>query len=150
MNLYKLHKDPKSLDHHDKAHEAVPSIVRSRLTTTWADYPSVDAWADEVRKYRKVFAHTAEDATWFASVMQEPFPEAETVIATSAGNSYEYARQVLKGPFKAGEPAIAKVPVVAFEYATNVLKGPFKAGEKGMQDDWKLWTKYLKFLDTLK
>lgn len=49
-------------------------------------------------------------------------PELEAIIATSAQESYFYARDVLQGRFLEGEAIIAKSPTYAYLYAKNILK----------------------------
>lgn len=51
---------------------------------------------------------TAEDALNYAvDVLNAPFPEGETLIATDAYCSYAYAECILKAPFPLGEAVIA-------------------------------------------
>ncbi len=120
MDLYSLHDDPSSLNHHDVAHDKVPELI-------WAKYKDQPA---ELKKREAALAKDPEIAYEYAQdVLEGPFKLGEPAIAKDAKCAYEYARDVLEGPFKLGEPAIAKNAEWAFEYARDVLKGPFKLSE---------------------
>jgi hypothetical protein len=120
MDLYSLHDDPSSLNHHDVAHDQVPELI-------WDKYRHQPA---ELKKREAALAKDPEIAYWYALyVLKGPFKLGEPEIAKDAVCTYWYARDVLKGPFKLGEPAIAKDAECAYYYAYSVLKGPFKLGE---------------------
>ena len=73
---------------------------------------------------------TAEDALNYAvDVLNAPFPEGETLIATDAYSSYSYADCILKAPFPLGEAAIATDAQYSYEYSQDVLHAPFPLGE---------------------
>jgi hypothetical protein len=114
MDLYSLHDDPKSLNHHDVAHDKVPELI-------WAKYRDQPA---ELKKREAALAKDPEIAYSYALyVLKGPFKLGEPAIAKDAKWAYWYARIVLKGPFKLGEPEIAKDPYWAYWYVLDVPKG---------------------------
>ena len=126
MNLYNLHSDPKSLDHHDEAHESVPKL-------TWKRYQGDD---EEMMKREHIWAKDPWCSYTYADeVINGPFKLGEVVIAKDAQYSYNYAKDILNGPFKLGEAAIAKHGFYSYLYARNILKGPFKLGEPEIAKD---------------
>jgi lambda repressor-like predicted transcriptional regulator len=120
MNLYNLHSEPETLDHHDTAFERVPRLV-------WEKYWDKSA---ELKKREEILAKDAKTAYVYASsVLKGPFPAGEAAIAKDAWCAYLYARDVLQKPWPAGEAAIAKNASLAYSYALLVLEKPFPAGE---------------------
>jgi hypothetical protein len=117
MNLYKLHNNPKALDHYDTTHEQIPELI-------WEKYQDDPV---ELKKREKYIAKDAEYSYLYAiEVLKGPFKAGEAVIATNALFSYFYAMHVLKGPFKAGEAAIAKDAEYSHKYAQVFLKARLK------------------------
>jgi hypothetical protein len=73
----------------------------------------------------------AFEAYYYArDVLNAPFPEGETLIATDAEYSYKYAKDILKKPFPLGEAAIATDAKYSCHYSQDVLHAPFLLGEK--------------------
>jgi hypothetical protein len=133
MNLYLLHTDPESLDHHDKAHDRVPELIKHKYSNN----------TEELRKREAAFTKDAEHAFWYAErILKGRFKAGEEAIAKSAG-SYYYAAQVLKSPFYAGEEAIAKDAECSLKYAKNILKDRFPAAEDTIAKTpyWPLYKK---------
>ena len=116
MNIYKLHSEPESLDHFEKATETNPDVF-------WEKYKNKP---EELKKREKYIAKSADFSFYYAvDILSAPFPAGEEAIAKSAGYAYDYAADALKGPFPAGEAAIAKDEYFASLYAKNVLKKDF-------------------------
>jgi hypothetical protein len=138
MNLYKLHSNPESLDHHDAAHEQL-------LHLFWEKYVDTPI---ELKKREQYIAESAEHSYMYAKdILKGPFEVGEEAISKSALYSYCYSSIVLKGPFKAGEAAIATSTMFSYLYAVNVLKGQFKAGEAAIatspyKDDYEAFVGY--------
>lgn len=73
----------------------------------------------------------AFEAYYYArDVLNAPFPEGESLIATDAEYSYKYAKDILKAPFLLGEAAIATDAKYSCHYSQDVLHAPFLLGEK--------------------
>ena len=120
MNLYKLHTDPGSLNHHDKMMERDPGM----MLKAYKDRP------EKLRKYKKYFLGTPQLAYYFAFYVQERFPDIEKVIATEAPLSIKYTRTVLKGErFKEAEDVIKRRPRWIRNYKTAI----------GVENGFKLW-----------
>lgn len=87
--------------------------------------------ADKQRKripeYEPAILTNPTAARYYASyVIQGPWPEAEPIIATSAAESYTYAKEALDGErFPAGEPAVLRslCSVWPINYAEKIIKG---------------------------
>ena len=76
---------------------------------------------------------TAFEAYYYAKdVLNAPFPEGESLIATDAKCSFAYARDILKASFPKGEAAIATDAELSYLYAKDILKAPFPLGEKAI------------------
>ena len=90
MNLYKFHADPKSLLHHDIAHEKVPAVFWDK----YEDNP------DELKKREATIAKDPYYAYLYARhVLKKPFPLGEAAIAKDTYCAYQYAHEVLKKGF---------------------------------------------------
>lgn len=86
---------------------------------------------------------TAFEAYYYArDVLNAPFPEGESLIATDAEYSYKYAKDILKAPFLLGEAAIATDAKYSFHYAKDILKAPFLLGEKIIATNKYLYKEY--------
>ena len=86
---------------------------------------------------------TAEDALNYAvDVLNAPFPEGETLIATDADSSYLYALNGLEAPFPEGEIAIAKCAYRSYNYADCILKAPFPLGEAAIATNAHIFKMY--------
>ena len=86
---------------------------------------------------------TAEDALNYAvDVLNAPFPEGETLIATDAYSSYSYADCILKAPFPLGEAAIATDAQYSYEYSQDVLHAPFPLGEAAIATNAHIFKMY--------
>lgn len=170
MNLYDFHDDPKSLKHHDTAHDAVPTLI-------WSKFQNGLLSRNEMLQYRSVFAKKGTPAwimTQYALAVLGPgkrFEEAEDEIAKDAYAAYSYSNNSIRGPWKKGEAAISKDPTWALQYALNIkesrwpeaektiatdpssayeyarliLKGPFPEGEKAIASDAAISYKYAEF-----
>jgi hypothetical protein len=85
----------------------------------------------------------AFEAYYYArDVLNAPFPEGETLIATDAEYSYKYAKDILKEPFLLGEAAIATDAKYSYHYAKDILKAPFLLGEKIIATNKYLYKEY--------
>ena len=85
----------------------------------------------------------AFEAYYYArDVLNAPFPEGESLIATDAEYSYKYAKDILKAPFLLGEAAIATDAKYSFHYAKDILKAPFLLGEKIIATNKYLYKEY--------
>mgnify|MGYP003612897288 CR=1 FL=1 len=116
MNIYKLHKKPSSLLHHDAAHSLIPRLV-------WEKYMGNPA---ELKKREAVIATDANYAYMYArDVIRGPFPKGEEAIAKDAHCAQWYANDVLKGPWPKGEAAIAENAHYSRSYAQVILKADF-------------------------
>lgn len=116
MNLYKLHKDPTSLLHNDKAHEILPDLF-------WKKYEKQPA---EMKKREPAIAKDAYYSYIYArDVLKRRFPAGEPTIAKDSGFAYTYALFVVGGPWPEGEEAIAKDQGYSNMYASKVLKHDF-------------------------
>lgn len=131
MNLYKLHKDPKSLDHHEDAHDAIVHLFWDKFK----DNPA------ELKKREKAISQSAKYSWWYAEKIHGRFKLGEPAIAKDPHFSYSYARHILEAPFELGEPSIATDGVTAYLYATNILGCRFKLGEKSIQEG-PYWNRY--------
>ena len=90
--------------------------------------PSV-AWENTNHNQKKKLESLwATDAKWSYQyahvVLNGRFPLGEAAIAKDAERSYQYARDVLVGRFPLGEAAIAKNTEYSYKYAREVLKDP--------------------------
>jgi lambda repressor-like predicted transcriptional regulator len=85
----------------------------------------------------------AFEAYYYArDVLNAPFPEGETLIATDAEYSYKYAKDILKKPFPLGEAAIATDAKYSCHYSQDVLHAPFLLGEKIIATNEYYFKKY--------
>jgi hypothetical protein len=85
----------------------------------------------------------AFEAYYYArDVLNAPFPEGESLIATDAEYSYKYAKDILKAPFLLGEAAIATDAKYSCHYAKDILKAPFLLGEKIIATNKYLYKEY--------
>ena len=99
MNLYNLHKDPKSLHKHDQRHQVVPSLIKQMLRD--GEEPSQQQVA--------VIIKSPELAYWYALyIIEGRFVAGEKAIASSSYYATHYASNIIKGRFPEGEKAIAK------------------------------------------
>ena len=99
MNLYKFHSDPKSLLHHDIAHEKVPAVVWDK----YKDNP------EELKKREAAIAKDPQYAYMYArEVLEKPFPAGEAAIAKGLYYALRYACDVLKKDFYLNGKLIAK------------------------------------------
>ena len=99
MNLYKFHADPKSLLHHDIAHEKVPAVFWDK----YKDNP------EELKKREAAIAKDPQYAYRYAYfVLEKSFPAGEAAIAKDPYYAYRYASDVLKKGFYLNGKLIAK------------------------------------------
>jgi hypothetical protein len=141
MNLYKFHDEPKTLDDHDKAHEAVPALI----------FKKYEANKAELKKRESILAKDPKVAFEYATkVLKKRFRAAEDIIGKDDQYAYRYATVLVNGPFPAGEAAIGKQSNNAFYYAAFILKKRFPAGEAAMKTNADIWRKYQKFLESIK
>jgi hypothetical protein len=124
MNLYKYHSRPETLDLHDQAFEQVPRLAWEKY---WSD-------ATELRKREKIWARNPKIAYLYASVVKEPFPAGEAIIAQDPWYAYWYASFVLHKPWPAGEVGIIKDALCAYHYARSVLKLPETEADKWAEE----------------
>ena len=117
MNLYKLHNNPTSLKHHDKANDNIPDVFYDNMHKNPGD--------ETKRKIAigKSKFHT-EDHIQLKHEFK-PFPEGENTIAKHPDLSFYYARDNIKRRFPEAEPAIIKDEQWAKPYMIEVIKGPW-------------------------
>jgi len=77
MNLFKLHKDPKSLHNHTKAHDTVPELVRAseKFKTGELNPRQIATVLKDPRLAYNYLIHNRKDERW---------PEAEEAFAKDA------------------------------------------------------------------
>lgn len=128
MNLYDLHDDPESLDHHSLVDERVPKLFWPRLMAKTKNVTK--AKQKEIFKpYEKFIINSPWYAYTYARViLMGRWIEAEDTIAQDGFSSYRYATEVLTGRFKKGEAAIGKIRQ-CIDYARNIMQGRFPEGE---------------------
>lgn len=130
MNLYNLHKDPKSLHKHKEAHDFVPDLLRNTEEYKKGNLNPKQLETvlnDPYLAYNYMLRHGRN----------QPWPEAEDGLAKDAETANLYAEFYIRGRFPKGEKTIAKDRWIAIDYAQNVLKGRFPAAEKAISGDPK-------------
>ena len=130
MNLYSLHREPKTLHRHADRNTHVAQVFYRELVKTRAK-------PEEFKKREDAIAKDAMSSCDYAArILDGPFPKGEDAIAKDAHYSYLYADEVIGGPWPKGEAAMAKNAGKAYIYARNVLKGqPFPKGEDAIAKD---------------
>lgn len=123
MNLYNLHKDPKSLHKHKEAHDTRIELISDRIDNQQKlNANQIKVIGSDYSALCYKYAH------W---VLEGKFPGGEKAISTNSSSSLAYAENVLKGRFRAGEQAIidSRGPNDALNYAIRVIKGPWPEAE---------------------
>lgn len=125
MNLFALHADPKSLKHHDAAHEKLPYLAWDKYSGNFA----------ELKKREHMWATEADIAVTYAMhVLNGRFKKGEPAILKDPFWTRVYAKEVIKGMWLEGEDTIAKSAYDSFAYATEILRGRFKKGEDAIRN----------------
>ena len=94
MNLYQLHSDPKSLDHHDLMHETNPMFFFTGYNTRVAGEKA--KYIAMLKSKEKCIAKSAKYSYEYVHITNKPFPLGEPVIATNADISRRwYAENIL-------------------------------------------------------
>jgi hypothetical protein len=101
----------------------------------YKDYFVVTSDANAIKTAVEAFCYAVD-------VLNAPFPEGESLIATDAEYSYKYAKDILKAPFLLGEAAIATDAKYSCHYAKDILKAPFLLGEKIIATNKYLYKEY--------
>ena len=151
MNLYNLHKDPKSLHKHREAHDTRIELISNRIDAGQklndkqikaiaGDYSSLCyKYAQNVlngrfRAGEEAISKVPGTALSYAiNILQGRFRAGEEAIINTRGRPDDivtYALRVIKGPWPEAEDKIAESSMLSYRYAANVLKGRFPKGEK--------------------
>lgn len=125
MNLYDLHDSPKSLKHHEKAHDLVPALAWKKL---YAEYDGKELLA-KLKENEAIWAKDPHTAYKYADRIRMPFPAGEAQIAKNGKTSYQYASRILDKPFPAGEPAMLR-DGYDYDYAMWPLNARWPEAEK--------------------
>lgn len=139
MNLYYYHSEPKSLIHHDKAHESVPCLFAPDFEA--GEFP--DNLSDS---QLEVIAKDPEVAYYYAgSVLENAWPVGELAIMKSPEWAYKYATDVLRREWPEAEPYIMRNPEFAYQYA-KVFKSRWPEAELYIMKDPFYAALYAKFV----
>lgn len=126
MNLYQLHTNPKSLKHHDDAHENVPKLAWVSVIN--ADTSSKER-VEEMKRKEHVWAKDPSTAFSYASWTNRPFPLGEKALAKNAEYAFRYATRITKKRFPEAEKEIAESNF-AYDYTMAIIKGRWPIAEK--------------------
>lgn len=125
MNLYNLHKDPKSLHKHEQAHDVVPALIAQQFEDP--DFSPTKTQTEAILKSPYLSYEYAVEV-----LDNSRFLPGEKAIATSPKYALRYALVVLKKRFRLGEKAIASSAMTAVDYAIHVIKGEWLPGENAI------------------
>jgi len=127
--------------------------MTANLTDNWIDIlPTMINYArrknfGRIQEFEPFIQQHPLSAAEYAGIFG-PWPEAESVIATSAAASFLYAKKAIKGRFEEGECAIATDAQSSFCYAKDIIRSPFPLGETAIATHADLCTAYAR--DVLK
>jgi len=121
MNLYKLHKDPHSLQGFENRQTHVPALLHKSMR----DKQLTDHQLKKITKDPTL-------ALEYARMRKHVWAPGEKAIATDPLTAYTYAIGLIGAPWPPGEEAIAKNPRIALAYDVNVLHTAFPLGEKAI------------------
>jgi len=96
----------------------------------------------------------AKDAYFYAyvlNVIEERWPEVESIIMKDPKYACYYAREIIKGRWEEAEPFIIKDPHYAGYYACEVIKDRWEEAETLIlnslwENEYKKYTKWYKIL----
>jgi hypothetical protein len=104
MNLYKLHSDPKSLNHYNEAQQSMPEVF-VHDDTYRKDFIVRDFTQKQIRAISK-------DPKWAClyakTVLKRRWPEAEPYIMKDPGYAFIYAKDMIEDRWPEAEPYIMK------------------------------------------
>lgn len=144
LNIYDLHDEPKSLAHHDAAHESIPELAWEKCIKAGDGDHDQTEWDIDVAKFKselikheKVWLTNVEYAYKYASYLRanhhrERIKAVEKVILDSNIKDAwitSYALNVIKGRWPEAEKKIATDAWASWDYANIVLNDRFKLGE---------------------
>lgn len=123
-----------------KAREALNNCLNWYSAPSEADLDAISQNAYCSRKYaervgrfekgEKIIATSAKQSFLYAkNAINKRFPLGEDVIAEDPKYALAYANEVIRGPWAKGEDSISQDAECSLEYATQVLKGRFYKGE---------------------
>ena len=130
--MYDYHSSAEELDNYDKADKDIPSLF-------WNKYSN---HKDELLKRRDAIMTDPIYIVLYANVLHERIPEGESLIATSAKESYNYAIEVIKGRFPEGEKIILTDPLITYSYVRNIIKDRWLEAEKIFKNDIEFMEDY--------
>jgi lambda repressor-like predicted transcriptional regulator len=144
MNLYNFHSEPKSLIHHDEAHEFVPELfVDTR-------YGSVRFPQELSNTQLGALSRVPKLAYYYAkNVLKRRWPEAEPYIMKDPVSAYLYTKAVIDGPWPEAEKYILQHANTALAYATNILRKRWPEAEAILKTNDDLWVAYVDHFDLL-
>ena len=109
-------------------------LAESTINTDAECKEKYDVFLSSLKK-KDVIKKTPKELLCLAESCKKRYDEnseEEKIIATSALQSYAYAKNVLLKRFRLGETAISRDAWVSLRYATNVVLGRFEPGEKAI------------------
>ena len=131
-----------------KAREALNNCLSWYSTPSEADLDAISQNAYCSRKYaervgrfekgEKIIATSAKQSFLYAkNAIHKRFALGEDVIAEDPKYALAYANEVIRGPWAKGEDSISQDAESSFEYAAYVLNGRFYKGEPEiLKDSW--------------